>query len=154
VIIPGGRSKSRQIRSLFVFTGGVETTETDHQVPQSGVVFRSVLGASGGPIFSEGNISHVMERVLDRPVASAESLELSGVHFGGRTAAEDKFGLFGNADGLEMMSGADNHGRLGRMGKPRALWSDFERIDLPGIMPTVALVQTDVRRGKKRRSRP
>jgi hypothetical protein len=64
------------------------------------------MGAGGGLIFSESDITHIMERVLDSPVAPAESLELSGVHFGGRATGEDDFGFFGNLNRLEVMSGA------------------------------------------------
>ena len=133
-----------------MLASSIEATETDHQIAQSGVISRSVFGASGGLIFSESNIANVVEGVLDRPVAPAESLELSGVHFGGGATGDEDFGVFGNANGLEMMSGAADHRRLDGVRESRALRSDFERIDLTGFMPAVALVQSEVRRGEKR----
>ena len=152
MIILGGRSEPRQIGSLLVFTSGIEATEPDHQVAQSGVVCRSVFGVSGGLIFSEGDISNVVERVFDGPVAPAERLELSGIHFKGGATAENNFGIFGNLNGLEMMSGAANHGGLGRVREPRAFWGDLEGVGLMCFMPAVCLVQSDIRREKKRRS--
>lgn len=133
---------------------GIDGTETDHQIAQSGVVFRSGFGVSGGLIFSEGNISNVVKRVLDGPVTPAGGLDLRGVQLGGRAAGDEDFGFFGNGDGLEMMSGALNDRRLDGVRESRVLRSDLEGVDLAGVMPTVALVQSDIRRGKKRRSRP
>ena len=137
-----------------MFASGIQATKTDHQIAQSGVVFGSVFGAGGGLIFSEGNISNVMERILDRPMAPAESLELSGVHFGGWATSDEDFGFFGNANAFEMMSGAVHHRSLDGVRESRALRSDLEGIDLTGFMPAVALVQSDIRREKKHRSRP
>src|SRR5260221_3740960 len=111
-------------------------------------------GPGGRAILAEGHVADVVERVLDRPVTAAKGLELSGVHCGGRAAGEEDFHCFGNANGLEMMGGASEHRGLDGVRESRALRSDCERIDLPGFMPAVALVQSDVRRGKKRRSRP
>lgn len=118
------------------------------------MVLGSGFGAGGGLILSEGHIPNVVERVLDGPMAPAEGLELSGVHFGGGATAEEDFGFLGDADGFEMMSGPLEDRRLDRVRESRALRSDLKRIDLTGFMPTVALVQRDVRREKKRRSRP
>jgi hypothetical protein len=153
-VVLGIRSKPRQRGSLFVFAGSIKATETDHQIAQSGEILGSVFGSGGGQILTESNIANVVEGVLDGPVAPAESLDLSGVHFGGRATGEEDFGFFGNANGFEMMSGALNHSRLDGMRESRALRSDFKGIDLTGFMATVALVQSDIRRGKKRRSRP
>ena len=154
MVIFGGRSKSRQVGSLLVLASGTEGAKTDDQIAQGGMVSRSGFGAGGGLILSESDISNVVERVLDRPMPPAEGLDLSGAHFGGRTTAEQDFDFFANADGLEMVSGALYHRCLDRVGESRALWSGLERIDLTGFMPTVALAQSDVRREKKRRSRP
>ena len=65
-----------------------------------------MFGAGGGQILPESNIANVVERALDGPVAPAERLELGGVHFGGRATGDQDFSLLGNANGLEMMSGA------------------------------------------------
>lgn len=154
VVVFGLGSESRQERSLFVFASGIQATETDHQIAQSGVVFGSVFGARSGLIFAKGNISNVVERVLDCPVAPAETLELRGVHFSGRAARDEDFGFFSHGNRLEMMSGAVDHGSLKGVRESRALRSDLERIDRAGFMPAVALVQGDIRRGKKRRFRP
>jgi len=113
-----------------------------------------MFGAGGGQILPESNIANVVERTLNGPVASAERLDLSGVHLGGGAAGDQEFGLFGNANGFEMMSGALNYSRLDGVRESRALRSDLEGIDLTGFMPAVALVQIDIRREKKRRSRP
>ncbi len=113
-----------------------------------------MFGAGRGPIFTEGNIADVMDGIFDRPMTAAKGLDLRGVHFGGRAAAEDNFGLFGNAKRLEMVSGADYHSSLDGVREARAFRSDLEGIDLTGFMPSVSLAQGDVRREKKRRSRP
>lgn len=153
-VVLGRRSKSRQIGSLFVFASGIEATEPDHQIAQSGVILGGGFGAGGGLIFSEGNIANVVERILDGPMASPGALDLTRVQSGGRATADEDFGVFGNGNGLEMMSGALNDRSLDGVGESRALRSDFERIDRTGFMPTVSLVQSDVWREKKRRSRP
>jgi hypothetical protein len=49
-----------------------------------------------------------------------------------------------------VMSGAQDHGRLPGVGETGLFRSDLEGIDLAGFMPSVALVERDVRRGKKR----
>ena len=154
VVVLGSRSEPRQIGSALVFASGIKTTETDDQIAQGGEVFGSISLPGGRAIFAEGHIADVVERVLDGPMAPAEGLELSGVHLGGRAAGEEDFQLFGNANGLEMVGGASEHRGLDGVRESRALWSDFERMDLPSFMPAVALVQSDVRRGKKCRSRP
>jgi len=132
----------------FFFKGGSWTA------PAPAWEVTEIQGLYGPFIFTERNIANVVERVLDGPVAPAESLELSGVHFGGWTTGEEDFGFFGNAKGLEMMSGAAHHRRLDGVRESRALRSDLKGIDRTGFMSAVALVQSDVRREKKRRSRP
>lgn len=154
LVVLGGRSESGQIGSLLVFASGIQATETDDQIAQSGEVFGSMSGPGGRSILAEGHIADVVERVLDCPVTAAKGLDLSSVHFGGRAAGEEDFDFFGDAKGLEMMGGAADHRSLDGVRKPRALRSDFEGKDLPGFMPAVALIQSNVRRGKKRRSRP
>jgi len=49
------------------------------------------------------------------------------------------------------MSGADDKGGLHGMGEVGLLGGDLKGIDLAGFMPAVALVQSEVRREKKRR---
>lgn len=83
-------------------------------------------------------------------MAAAEALELSGVHFGSWAAAEDDFGFFGDAQGFEMMGGAVNQGCLDSVRETALFGSNLEGTDFAGFMPAVALVQSDVRRGKKR----
>lgn len=153
-VVFGGRSEPGQIGCAFVFASGIQATETDDQIAQSGEVFGCMTGPSGRAILAEGHIADVVERVFDGPVAAAKRLELSSVHFSGRAAGEEDFHFFGNVPGLEMMGGASEHRGLDGVRESRALRSDFERIDRPGLMPAVALVQSDVRREKKRRSRP
>jgi hypothetical protein len=154
MVVLGGRSEPWQVGRFSVFPSAVEGTKADHQVAQSGQVFRCIAGVGGRAIFAKGNISDVVERVLNGPVTPAERLDLSGVHFGGRAAGEEDFNFLGNATGLEMMSGAVDHCSLNGVRKARALRSDLEGIDLAGFMPAMGLVQSDVRREKKRRSRP
>jgi hypothetical protein len=137
-----------------VFASTIEATEADDQVPQGGEIFGSMSGVGGRAILAEGDITDVMNRIFDRPVTAAKSLDLSGVHFGGRATGEEDFHFFGDAKRLEMMSGAVDHRRLEGVRETRAFRSDLERVDLAGFMAAMALAQSDVRRGKKRRSRP
>lgn len=106
-------------------------------------------GADGGAIFAESNVADVVNRILNTPVASTGNLDLSGAHSGGWTTGQEDLGFLGDASAFEMMSGAADHRRLGGVGKARVLRSDFEGINLASLMPTVALVQSDIRRGKK-----
>jgi len=107
-------------------------------------------GADGGPIFAEGHVSDIVDGIFDGPVAPAGNLDLSRAQLSGRAAGEEDFGFFGHAQGLEMMSGADNDGGLGGVREAGGLGSDFEGIDLSRFMPAVPLAQSNVRRGKKR----
>lgn len=84
-------------------------------------------------------------------MASAETLEPSGVQLGGWAAGQEDFDFFSDANRFEMMSGADNESRLGGVGETGSFRSDLERINLAGLMPAMSLVQREVRRGKKRR---
>jgi hypothetical protein len=129
---------------------GIQAAEADHQIAQGGQVFGCVLGANGRAIFTEGDITHVVDGILDGPVAPAEGLELSGVHLSGWATGNHDFGFFSNVKGFEIMSGADNDGGLDGVRKPGGLRGDLEGINLAGFMPTVPLVQRDVRREKKR----
>jgi len=138
----------------LVFASAIEATEADDQVAEGGEILGSVPGAGGRAILAEGDIADVVDGILDAPVTPAEGLDLSGIHLGGGAAGEEDFGLFGNAKGFEMMSGAVDHGSLDGVGKSGGFGSDVERINLPGFMPAVRLVQSEVRRGKRRRSRP
>ena len=108
-----------------------------------------MLSADGGLIFAKGHVPDIMDGALDGPVAPAGNLDLSGAQSSRRATGEDDFGFLGDAPGLEMMSGADNHRRLGGVRETGGLGSDFEGIDLSSFMPTVSLAQVDVRREKK-----
>jgi len=112
-----------------------------------------MAGAHGGGILAEGHLAHVVDR-FDPPVAAPEGLQLRRVHFIGRAAGEDQFGFLGDAQGFEVVGGAHNEGRLRGVGKARLLGRDRKGIDFVGFMATVALVQRDVRREKKRLSAP
>ena len=131
---------------------GLQATEADHQIAQSGHVLRSVSGANGRLIFAEGDIADVVDGIFNGPMAPAADLEPSGVQLGGRAAGQEDFDFFRDAKRFEMMGGADHDRGLGGMGKPAAFGSDLEGINLAGLMPAVALVQSEVRREKKRRS--
>lgn len=113
----------------------------------------SVLGVKGRVILTEGDIAHVMED-LDAPVTPAESLDLSGIHLVSRATADEHFYFLSDPYRFEVMGGAEKDRSLDGVRESGALRADLERIDLAGFMPTVGLVQSDIRRGKKRRSRP
>ena len=112
-----------------------------------------MAGAHSGSIFAEGHIAHVVDS-FNAPVAAPEGLQLSGVHFGSRATAQDDFGFLGDAHRFEMVSGTSNDGGLKGVGKAGLGGTQFEGIDLASFMPAVALVQRDVRRGKKRPPAP
>ena len=150
VVVSSSGSEPGQVGSALVLASGIQTAEADHQIAQRGQVLGCVFGANGRAIFTEGDIAHVVDGILDGPVASAEGLELSGVHLSGWTAGDHDFGFFADVNGFEMMSGADNDGGLDGVRKPGSLRGDLEGINLAGFMPTVPLVQSDVRREKKR----
>ena len=96
-----------------MLAGRIERAEADDQIAQGGQVLGSVAGADRRTIFAEGDIAHVVDG-FDAPMPAAEGLDLSGVHLRGRAAAQDDFGLLGDANGFEVMSGADDDGRLAR----------------------------------------
>ena len=108
-----------------------------------------MLGAGRRAIFAKGHVPDVMDGTFDGPVAPTGNLDLSGAQFGSRATGEEDFGFFGHAPGLEMMSGANNHRRLGGVRKTDGFRGDVEGIDLPSFMPTMGLAEMDVRRGKK-----
>src|SRR5664280_728233 len=145
-------SKPGQIGSAFGLglTGGIQSTEADDQIAQGGQVLDNMASVSGRTIFAEGDVAHVMDGVFKGPMPPAEPLDLSGVRFLSRAAAEDDFSLFGDANRLEVMSGAGDDRRLSCMRESGAFGSHGEGIDLAGLMPAVALVQRDVRREKNR----
>lgn len=129
----------------------IQAAETDHEMAQGGHVLRSVFGANRRLIFPEGDVPDVVDRIFNRPMAPAETLEPSGVQLGGRATGQEDFDFFSDANRLEMMSGADYDRRLGGVGETGSFWSDLERINLAGLMPAMALVQSEVGREKKRR---
>ena len=132
----------------------IQAAEADDQIAQGGQVFGSVSGAHRGAIFTEGDIAHVVDGILDGPVAPTGGLQLSGVQASGGATGDHEFGFLGHADRFEMVRGAGNDRRLDGVGEARALRSDLEGIDLTGFMPAVALVQSDVWREKKRLPAP
>src|SRR6188768_1947328 len=111
-------------------------------------------GAGGRAILAEGDITDVMDGIFDAPVTAAKGLDLTGVHFGGGATGEQNFGFFGNAKRLEMVGGSVYHRSLDGVRETGTFRSNLERIDLTGFVAAMGLVQSDVRRGKKRRSRP
>lgn len=128
----------------------IQATEADDQIAQGGEVFRSLSGADGGLILAEGHVPDIMDGIFDGPMTPAENLEFRGAHFVGGAAGDHDFGFLGHAQGFEMMGGAGNHRGLDGVGEAGALRSDLEGINLTGFMPAVALIQSDVRREKKR----
>ena len=109
-----------------------------------------MLGANGGPILAEGDVADVVKRILNGPVAAAETLDLSRAHLSGRATGDEDLGFLGHVPGLEMMGGAADNRSLSGVRESGVLRSDFEGVGLPGFMPAVSLVQGDVRREKKR----
>ena len=150
-IVPGGTAKAWQIGGGFVLAGGIQGTEADDQVAQGTQVLRAVTGADGASIFAESDIAHVVDR-FDAPMAPAKGLQLRGIHLRMRAAAQDQFGLFGDSNALEMVSGAGDDGGLDSVWEAALLGRDFKGPDLAGFMPPMALVDGGVRRGKKRLS--
>src|ERR1019366_1827962 len=150
MIVARRRSKPRQIGNAFALalTGGIQSAEADDQVAQGGQVLDNVVSVSRRTIFAEGDVAHVMDGVFKGPMPPAEPLDLSGVHFLSRATGEGDFSLFGDANRLEVMSGAGDDRRLSRMRESGAFGSHGEGIDLAGLMPAVALAQRDVRREK------
>ena len=152
-MVVGRATESGQGGGAAAFASRIQATQTNHQVAQSGQILRSVSGANHRSIFAEGDIAHVMD-TFDPPVAAPEGLQLSRIHLGSGTAAENDFGFFGDTDRFEMMSGAGNDGRLDGVGKAGLSGSDLKGIDLAGFMSAVGLVQSEVRREKKRLAAP
>ena len=134
-----------------MLAGAVQRAQPDDQVAQGRQVLRGVAGAYGGGIFAEGDIAHVVDR-LDAPMATAKALQLRGIHLRMRAAAQDQFGLFGDPDTFEVVSGADDEGGLEGVGEAALLGRDFKGPDLAGFMASMALVNSDVLREKKRLS--
>jgi len=132
-----------------MFACRVQCADADDQITQGGQIVGSVLGADGGAILAEGHIADIVNRVFNTPVTTAKGLDLSSTHLGGWATGQDDFGFLGDAHAFEMMSQAADHRRLRGVGESGVLRSDFERVDFPSLMPSVGLVQSDVRRGKK-----
>ena len=149
-IVPGSTAKAWQIGGGFVLAGGIQGTEANDQVAQGPQVLRAVVGADGASIFTEGDIAHVMDR-FDAPMATAKGLQLRCIHLRVRAAAQDQFSLLGDANTFEMVGGADDDSGLGGVWEAALLGGDFKRPDLASFMPSMALVDGDVFRGKKRR---
>lgn len=133
-----------------MFAGRIQATEADDQIAQGGQIVGSMSGADGGAIFAEGDIADVVDRIFNGPVTSAKELDFGGAHLRGWATGQKNFRFFGHAHRLEMMSRAADDGGLGGVREAGVLRSDFEGVDLASLMPAVALVQSDVRREKKR----
>jgi len=150
-IVPGVTAKAWQIGRGLVLTGAIQGTEADDQVAQGRQVLRGVAGAHGAGIFAESHIAHVVDR-FDAPMATASGLQLHRVHLRMSAAAQDQFDIFGDPNTLEMVSGADDDGGLDGVGEAALLGRDFKGPDLAGFMASMALVNRDVLREKKRLS--
>ena len=150
-MVPGGTAKAWQIGGGFVLASAIQAAQPDDQVAQGRQVLRGVAGADGRSILAEGDIAHVVDR-LDAPMATAKALQLRRVHLRMRAAAQDQFGLFGDPDAFEMVSGADDEGGLHGVWEAALLGRDFKGPDLAGFMASMALVNSDVLREKKRLS--
>ena len=150
-MVPGGTAKAWQIGGGLVLAGAIQGTEADDQVAQGRQVLWGVAGAHGGGILAESDIPHVVDR-LDAPMAAASGLQLRRVHLRVRAAAQDQFGLFGDPHAFEVVSGADDDGGLDGVGEAALLGCHFEGPDLAGFVPSMALVNGDVLRKKKRLS--
>lgn len=147
-------SKAREIGKATAFASRIQATEADHQIAQCGQVLRSVSGANRRLIFAEGDVTDVVDRIFNRPMAPAGDLEPGGVQLGGGATGQEDFGFFSDANRFKVMSGADNNSGLDGVGETAAFWSDLEGINLASFMPSVALVQSEVRREKRRPSVP
>ena len=134
-----------------MLAGAVQRAQPDDQVAQGRQVLRAVAGADGGSIFAEGHIAHIVDR-FDAPMATASGLQLRRVHLRMRAAAQDQFDLLGDPNALEMVSGADDDSGLESVGEAALLGRDFKGPDLAGFMASMALVNSDVLREKKRLS--
>lgn len=154
VVVFSGASEAWEIGSRTALASRIQATEADHQMAQRGHVLRSVSGANRRLIFAEGDVADVVDRIFNRPMSPAETLEPRGVQLGGGATGQDDFGFFSDANFFKVMSGANNDSGLNSVGETGAFWRDLERINLAGFMPTMALVQSDVRRGKKRLPAP
>ena len=136
-----------------MLAGGVQGTEADDQIAQGRQVLWGVAGANRAGIFAEGDIAHVVDG-FDAPMAPAKGLQLRRIHLRVRAAAQDQFGLFGDPNPFEIVGGAEDYGRLDGVREAALLGSDFKGVDLAGFMASMALVEGDVLREKKRLSAP
>ena len=134
-----------------MLAGGIQRAQPDDHIAQGRQILRGVAGAGGASIFAEGDIAHVVDR-LDAPMPTAKGLQLRCTHLRMRAAAQDQFGLFGDPNGFEMVSGADDDGGLDGVWETALLGCHFKGPDLAGFMASMALVNRDVRRKKKRLS--
>jgi len=134
-----------------VLPGAIQGTEADDQVAQGRQVLWGVAGADGRGIFAEGDIAHVVGR-FDAPMATASGLQLGRVHLRVRAAAQDQFGLFGDPNAFEVVSRADDESGLEGVWETALLGGDFKGPDFAGFMASMALVNRDVLREKKRLS--
>lgn len=110
-----------------------------------------MAGANGGEVFSESTIPDVV-KTLDAPVTPTHGLKLCGVESFIGTTTKNDLHFLTNFAGLEMMGRTEDKRGLGGVGKAGLFRGDREGKNLSGFMPTMTLVQSDVRREKKRLS--
>jgi hypothetical protein len=70
-----------------------EAQQTDSEVTQAGHHARAKVGAYLGPIFVEGDVTHMMESILDAPVATIEREQSFWVSFIRRETGDEIGGL-------------------------------------------------------------
>ena len=133
--------------------GRIQATQADDQIAQGGQVLRRMAGPDGGSVLAEGNVPDAV-KAFDAPMSAAEVLDLSGIHAVGGATGEEDFGFLAHAHLLEMVGGAADDRGLHGVRETGLFGRDREGIDFARFMPSVALIEGEVRRGKKRRSRP
>lgn len=128
--------------------GAIQGAEADYQVAQACHVAWPMARADGGGILVEGNIADIVDS-LDGPVTPPGGMKLGGVQTLVRSTGEDDLDVLAHEAGLQMMSGAEDDSGLAGVGKARLFGGDGERKDMTGLMSTVTLAQSDLRREKR-----
>lgn len=141
-------AEARQEGSALASAGAIQATKADDQVAQARQVARCMPGADGGKILTKRDVADAVE-TLDLPVTTPRGLNLSGVEAFVGSTAENDLHLLGDQAGFQMMGDANDESRLGGVGETCLLRSDGEGKDDSGLMPTVGLSQSDVRREKR-----
>ena len=127
----------------------VQAAQPNDEVAQSREVLRRVAGADRRGIFAQCDIPHIVD-AFDAPVIAAKRLELRRIHLVVRAAADHDFEVLGDGNGFEVMGGAHDEGALDGVGETRLFRGEGKGMHFASLMPTVALVQREVRREKKR----